>query len=145
MESDTRPQRSHRTEGNSLRRTSERIGITEKIIEFRDARDWKQFHNPKDLSISLALEAAEVMEHFQWKNTLEIKQQLQKNKTKLGEELADVLIYLIYKLISSTLTLPKLLTVNLNSPPANTPPINLKATTQINIVKPSLRQRPQGV
>lgn len=39
------------------------------IRKFCDDRDWDQFHNPKDLSISLALEAAEVLEHFQWKNT----------------------------------------------------------------------------
>ncbi|HEX7456664.1 MAG TPA: nucleotide pyrophosphohydrolase, partial [Candidatus Nanoarchaeia archaeon] len=36
------------------------------IVKFRDARDWKQFHNPKDLALSLTLEAAEVLEHFQW-------------------------------------------------------------------------------
>lgn len=38
--------------------------IQKKIIAFRDARDWKQFHTPKDMAISLALEAAEVLEHF---------------------------------------------------------------------------------
>ncbi len=69
--------------------------LTDKIIQFRDARDWKQFHNPKDLSISLALEAAEIMEHFQWKTSEEIQQHIQKNKTALGEEIADVMIYLI--------------------------------------------------
>lgn len=42
--------------------------LTEMIIQYRDERDWKQFHNPKDLAISLALEAAEVLEHFQWKS-----------------------------------------------------------------------------
>jgi dCTP diphosphatase len=44
-----------------------------KIRKFCDDRDWDQFHNPKDLAISLALEAAEVMEHFQWKNDDEMK------------------------------------------------------------------------
>ena len=39
-----------------------------KIVDFRDARDWKQFHNPKDCAISLLLEASEVLEHFQWKS-----------------------------------------------------------------------------
>ena len=42
--------------------------LIKRILAFRDAREWKQFHNPKDLSLSLVLEAAEVMEHFQWKN-----------------------------------------------------------------------------
>ncbi len=39
--------------------------LTERIIAFRNARDWKQFHNPKDVSLSLVLEAGEVMEHIQ--------------------------------------------------------------------------------
>ncbi|MDQ7773737.1 MAG: hypothetical protein RDU13_09450 [Elusimicrobiales bacterium] len=42
--------------------------LTGKIVRFRDARDWAQFHNPKDVAISLTLEAAELLEHFQWKN-----------------------------------------------------------------------------
>jgi len=46
--------------------------LTKKLIAFRDARDWKQFHTPKDLAISPCLEAAEVSEHFQWKSEKEI-------------------------------------------------------------------------
>lgn len=65
--------------------------LTQKIIAFRDARDWKQFHNPKDCAISLSLEASEVLEHFQWKNEAEIKDFLQNHKNDLAEELADVL------------------------------------------------------
>jgi dCTP diphosphatase len=42
--------------------------LQELVVQFRDARDWKQFHNPKDSALSLALEATEVLEHFQWKN-----------------------------------------------------------------------------
>lgn len=60
------------------------------LIEFRKARDWEQFHNPKDVAISLALEAAEVLEHFQWKSPEEIKEYIKKNKDDIGEELADV-------------------------------------------------------
>ena len=47
--------------------------LTKEIIKFRDARDWKQFHNPKDVALSLLLEASEVLEHFQWKNQREIE------------------------------------------------------------------------
>lgn len=64
------------------------------VVDFRDARDWKQFHNPKDCAISLSLEAAEVLEHFQWKNKEEIEEHIVKNKEALSEELADVL-YLV--------------------------------------------------
>lgn len=69
--------------------------LTKKIIAFRDARDWKQFHNPKDLAISLMLEAAEVAEQFQWKNDQELKQYLSEHKERIGEELADVLYWVL--------------------------------------------------
>jgi NTP pyrophosphatase (non-canonical NTP hydrolase) len=69
--------------------------LTKKIIDFRDARDWKQFHNPKDLSLSLVLEASEVMEHFQWKNAKEVKKYTVEAKEEIGDELADVLSYLL--------------------------------------------------
>lgn len=69
--------------------------LTEKIIKFRDERDWKQFHNPKDMALSLVLEAGEVMEHFQWKNKEEIEKYVKTNKEKIGEELADVLYWVL--------------------------------------------------
>lgn len=69
--------------------------LTAKIVAFRDARDWKQFHNPKDLSISLVLEATEVMEHFQWKNKEEIEKYVVEAKGEIGEELADVLYWVL--------------------------------------------------
>ena len=47
--------------------------LQRKIIEFRDARDWAQYHNPKDLAISLSLEAAELLEIFQWKDLKEVE------------------------------------------------------------------------
>jgi dCTP diphosphatase len=69
--------------------------IIKKIIAFRDARDWKQFHNPKDVALSLVLEAAEVAEHFQWKNKEEIKNHVKEAKEEIGEELADVLYWVL--------------------------------------------------
>jgi len=69
--------------------------ITKRIIAFRDARDWKQFHNPKDLALSLVLEAAEVMEHFQWKNPKEIEEYLKTNKADIADELADTLYWIL--------------------------------------------------
>lgn len=67
----------------------------EKIVAFRDERDWKQFHKPKDLAISLMLEAAEVAEHFQWKSEKEMSQYADSKRDELGDELADVLSYLL--------------------------------------------------
>ncbi|MDD5638565.1 MAG: nucleotide pyrophosphohydrolase [Candidatus Pacebacteria bacterium] len=69
--------------------------LTNKIIEFRNKRDWKQFHNPKDVALSLVLEAGEVMEHFQWKNTEEMKTYIKENKSEIGEEIADVLYWIL--------------------------------------------------
>ncbi len=69
--------------------------LTKRIISFRDARDWKQFHNPKDVALSLVLEATEVMEHFQWKNKEVMDKYIVTNKTDIGEELADVLYWIL--------------------------------------------------
>ena len=69
--------------------------LTQSIVKFRDARDWKQFHNPKDMAISLTLEAAEVLEHFQWQSPKEIEAYLQTNKAEVAEELADVLYWVL--------------------------------------------------
>lgn len=69
--------------------------LQKKVIEFRDKRDWKQFHNPKDLALSLTLEAAEVLEQFQWKNKKEIRVYIKSNKKDIGEELADVFYWIL--------------------------------------------------
>lgn len=64
--------------------------LIKKINQFRDDRDWRQFHNPKDLAISISLEASELLENFQWKTSEEAKE---KNQENIEQELADVLIY----------------------------------------------------
>jgi NTP pyrophosphatase (non-canonical NTP hydrolase) len=71
--------------------------LLQQLIEFRRERDWEQFHNPKDLAISLSIEAAELLEWFQWRSEEEIKQQLQSDKRiQLEDEIADVAVYLSY-------------------------------------------------
>jgi len=67
--------------------------LEKKIIKFRDDRNWKQFHNPKDLALSLNLESAEVLEHFQWKNNKELEEYVEKNKDVIGQEIVDVIYY----------------------------------------------------
>lgn len=69
--------------------------LTQAIVDFRDARDWKQFHNPKDLALSLVLESSEVLEHFQWKSAEEIEEYVKTAKAEIGEELADVLYWVL--------------------------------------------------
>lgn len=67
--------------------------LTDRIVAFRDERDWKQFHNPKDLALSLSLEASEVLELFQWKTGADIDAVTRERKAELADELADVLYY----------------------------------------------------
>ncbi len=62
------------------------------VLKFRDDRNWKQFHTPKDLALSISLEAAELLEVFQWSGTDTV---CETKKDKIKEELADVLNYCI--------------------------------------------------
>lgn len=64
-----------------------------KVLAFREERDWSQFHNPKDLAISISIEAAELLEVFQWSGA-ELGAGAKFDAAK--EELADVIIYCIY-------------------------------------------------
>jgi NTP pyrophosphatase (non-canonical NTP hydrolase) len=66
-----------------------------KVIQFRDERDWAQYHNPKDLAISLSLEAAELLEIFQWKNAdqVEVLKSDSEVRMRVKEELGDIVIY----------------------------------------------------
>jgi NTP pyrophosphatase (non-canonical NTP hydrolase) len=68
--------------------------INKRIREFRDGRDWMQFHDPKNMSISIIIEAAELLEHFQWKSGNEVEQYVQKNREEIQSEIADIAMYL---------------------------------------------------
>jgi len=63
------------------------------LIKFRDDRDWAQFQTAKNLAVSISLEAAELLEHFQW--TTEDQDISQDKSDKMAEEVADILIYLL--------------------------------------------------
>lgn len=71
--------------------------LTRRLIEFRDARDWRQFHSLKDLIVSLNLEAAELLELTQWQeaSAFEAASREPANKKRLGEECADIFLYLL--------------------------------------------------
>ncbi|APH06805.1 nucleotide pyrophosphohydrolase [Bacillus weihaiensis] len=64
--------------------------LIDKINRFRDERNWRQYHNPKDLAISISIEAAELLEDFQW---ITSEEALKRNGENIREEIADVLIY----------------------------------------------------
>ncbi|MEW4308054.1 nucleotide pyrophosphohydrolase [Rossellomorea marisflavi] len=64
--------------------------LMNKIDQFRDDRNWRPHHNPKDLAISISIEAAELLEDFQWVTSEEA---LEENTENIREEIADILIY----------------------------------------------------
>jgi NTP pyrophosphatase (non-canonical NTP hydrolase) len=72
---------------SNIIKMSEINKITEALLSFRNERDWEQFHNPKDLSIALSIEANELLELFLWKKPEDA------NLEKVKEELADVFAY----------------------------------------------------
>ena len=79
--------------------------LVKAAVDFRDQRDWAQFHNPKELAVSLVVEAAELLALMQWKTGDDLKAAVEKRRDKIRDELADVL--------HSTLLLASDLDVNL--------------------------------
>lgn len=67
--------------------------LKDRMASFVHERDWEQFHTPKNLAMSIAIEAAELMEHFQWLTIEESKNLSPDHLSDIGEELADIIIY----------------------------------------------------
>lgn len=84
----------------------------QKALKFREERDWEQFHNSKDLAISISLEAAELLENFQWSGSdLEATDK----KAQIEDELADVLIYCIYLAKQQEIDMPEAIASKIES------------------------------
>jgi dCTP diphosphatase len=79
------------------KRTRDFGAIEDAVRRFRDERDWKQFHRPKDVAVSVTIEAAELLEHFQWKTDDEIRGYLAvpANRDEVAREMADVQMLLV--------------------------------------------------
>ena len=71
------------------------VGLTRKIREFVDERDWEQFHSPKNLAMAMVVEAAELVEIFQWMSEEDSRNLTAQQKQRAEEEIADVMNYLI--------------------------------------------------
>ena len=71
--------------------------LKKQVSEFRDSRDWLRYDTPRSLAISISVEAAELLEHFQWKTDAQMREALmdRARKDEISDELADVLIYCI--------------------------------------------------
>lgn len=68
--------------------------LTDRIRAFRDARDWLQFHSPKDMAVAIVAEAGELLQHFVWKSPEESWQRAEAKKPEIADEIADVGILL---------------------------------------------------
>ncbi len=68
--------------------------LTEEICHFRDQRDWKQFHNPKEMAVALTAEVGELLQHFVWQNPDQSNRRIMERKKEISEEMADVAILL---------------------------------------------------
>ena len=69
--------------------------LTQALRDFAAARDWAQFHSPKNLASALSVEAAELLEHFQWLTADQSRQLGEAQKAEVAAEAADVLLYLL--------------------------------------------------
>ena len=69
--------------------------LSRQLDQFAHARDWQQFHSPKNLAAALIVEAGELLEHFQWMTEAQSRALAPEKKEAVGGELADVLLYLI--------------------------------------------------
>lgn len=67
--------------------------LASRIVEFRDERDWRQYHSPKNLAASISIEAAELLEIFQWSSDATVTEDVKNRHAEIEEEIADVLIY----------------------------------------------------
>ena len=71
------------------------VRLRDQLRQFAAARDWDQFHSPKNLAIALSVEVGELLEHFQWVSEVESTTLSEASRAKVREELADVLLYLV--------------------------------------------------
>lgn len=68
--------------------------LTARIQSFVDAREWRQFHNPKDLAVAICAEAGELMQHFVWQQEDQIEERVEAKRDEIASEIADVGILL---------------------------------------------------
>jgi NTP pyrophosphatase (non-canonical NTP hydrolase) len=81
--------------GRKLRAMSDSIAaLTARIQEFVDAREWRRFHNPKDMAVAISAEAGELMQHFVWQQDGQIERRLEAHREEIASEIADVAILL---------------------------------------------------
>jgi dCTP diphosphatase len=93
-----RKDRQHAARGAGMDEKTTVRQLLRRALVFRDERNWKQFHDPKNLAAALSIEAGELQELFLWKSKEEVQQFIgsKEGRKRLGEEIADVFIYLLF-------------------------------------------------
>ena len=101
--------------------------VIKQIVQFRDERNWKQFHNPKDLAISISLEAAELLELFQWSGEDCF---VPEKRAEMLDELADILIYCVSMADRLDANIPEIMAAKLAKNAAKYPVDKAKGTAK---------------
>jgi NTP pyrophosphatase (non-canonical NTP hydrolase) len=81
--------------------------LTREVLKFRDERNWKRYHNPKDLIIKMMTEVGELAEHFTWRKGKELDDYIKKNKSEIENELSDVLYHILLIAHELKIDIPK--------------------------------------
>jgi NTP pyrophosphatase (non-canonical NTP hydrolase) len=69
--------------------------LKQQLVDFRDDRDWRQFHNPKDLAQAISIESSELLEHFLWISQEKSYDIVKENREEISDEMADIFAYLL--------------------------------------------------
>ncbi len=96
--------------------------LTRRIVAFRDAREWQQFHNPRTLAASISIEAGELLELFQWSSDASVRSDLEARREDVGRELADVVIYCLLMAHESGIDLEEAIRRKVDENEAKYPP-----------------------
>ena len=80
---------------STIKRDATLADLARLALVFRDERHWKQFHNPKDVALSMSLEVAELVEIMQWKNGRALRKHLAAEREHVGQELSDILYWVL--------------------------------------------------
>lgn len=89
--------------------------LTAKIQRFVDAREWRPFHNAKDLSVAITAEAGELMQHFVWQQDSQIEERIVKKRDEIASEIADVGILLFELADNLGLNLGEIMTAKISN------------------------------
>jgi dCTP diphosphatase len=116
--------------------------LTVEVLRFRDERAWQQFHHPKNLAISVAVEAAELLELVQWREGDELQAHLREKQAEVGAELADILAYVLLLAHELDIDLGAAFTAKMAANRAKYPPEAARGIDEVDAIRARFRQPP---